>query len=64
VKTTLVPEIIAALDSLDDHLAYRTFLVGHEITAADLLVWGAIKGMLCTSHMKCLSLTHDIHRFD
>lgn len=38
------PEIIAALDSLDDHLAFRTFLVGHDITAADWALWGAIKG--------------------
>ncbi|EIW84894.1 glutamate-tRNA ligase [Coniophora puteana RWD-64-598 SS2] len=39
-----VPEIISGLDTLDDHLAYRTFLVGHDITAADWMVWGAIKG--------------------
>ncbi|KAF5315925.1 hypothetical protein D9611_004790 [Ephemerocybe angulata] len=38
------PEIVAALDSLDDHLAYRTYLVGHDITAADWAVWGALKG--------------------
>ncbi|KAI0723803.1 glutamate-tRNA ligase [Cerioporus squamosus] len=41
---TAFPEITAALDSLDDHLAYRTFLVGHDITAADWIVWGALKG--------------------
>ncbi|KAJ6525755.1 glutamate-tRNA ligase [Mycena capillaripes] len=41
---TAVPDIIAALDSLDDHLTYRTFLVGHEITAADWMLWGAMKG--------------------
>ena len=44
VKASVVPEIIASLDSLDDHLAYRTFLIGHALTAADFLVWGAIKG--------------------
>ena len=44
VKASVVPEIIASLDSLDDHLAYRTFLIGHVLTAADFLVWGAIKG--------------------
>ncbi|KAJ3540971.1 hypothetical protein NMY22_g4083 [Coprinellus aureogranulatus] len=37
-------DIVAALDSLDDHLAYRTYLVGHDITAADWAVWGALKG--------------------
>ena len=41
---TAFPELTASLDSLDDHLAYRTFLVGHDVTAADLMVWGALKG--------------------
>ncbi|KAH9931716.1 glutamate-tRNA ligase [Epithele typhae] len=41
---TAFPEITAALDSLDDYLAFRTFLVGHDVTAADLMVWGALKG--------------------
>ncbi|KAN0140810.1 glutamate-tRNA ligase [Lactarius tabidus] len=45
-STTAVPQIIASLDSLDDHLAYRTFLVGHDITAADWIVWGVLKGNL------------------
>jgi glutamyl-tRNA synthetase len=45
-KSTVVPEIVASLDSLDDHLAFRTFLVGHHIAAADWAVWGAIKGPL------------------
>ncbi|KAI0256888.1 glutamate-tRNA ligase [Lactifluus subvellereus] len=44
--TTAIPEIIASLDSLDNHLAYRTFLVGHDITAADWIVWGVLKGNL------------------
>ncbi|KAF9566360.1 glutamate-tRNA ligase [Agrocybe pediades] len=38
------PEIVAALDSLDDHLSFRTFLVGHEVSAADWAVWGSLKG--------------------
>ncbi|KAJ7087738.1 glutamate-tRNA ligase [Mycena epipterygia] len=41
---TAVPDIVASLNSLDDHLTYRTFLVGHEITAADWMLWGAMKG--------------------
>jgi len=40
------PEIVAALDSLDDHLAYRTYLVGNEPSPADWAVWGALKGNL------------------
>ncbi|KAH9079616.1 glutamate-tRNA ligase [Lactarius deliciosus] len=43
-STTAVPQIITSLDSLDDHLAYRTFLVGHDTTAADWFVWGVLKG--------------------
>ncbi|KAF9265646.1 glutamate-tRNA ligase [Marasmius fiardii PR-910] len=42
-KTNVVPEIVTALDSLDDHLAWRTFLVGHDITTADWFVWGTLK---------------------
>ncbi|KAG6854706.1 hypothetical protein C0991_002418 [Blastosporella zonata] len=38
------PELVAALDSLDNFLAFRTFLVGHSITAADWIVWGSLKG--------------------
>lgn len=41
---TAIPEVVTALNSLDDHLAFRTFLVGHEITAADWVLWGALKG--------------------
>jgi len=41
---TGVPDILSALDSLDDHLAYRTFLVFNYITAADWMVWGSIRG--------------------
>ncbi|KAI0086418.1 glutamate-tRNA ligase [Irpex rosettiformis] len=44
--STAVPEVIAGLDTLDDHLGFRTYLVGHEITAADLAVWGAVKGSI------------------
>ncbi|OSX65375.1 hypothetical protein POSPLADRAFT_1054129 [Postia placenta MAD-698-R-SB12] len=43
---TAFPEIVAALNSLDDHLAFRTFLVGHDISAADFIVWGALKGSI------------------
>lgn len=52
---TAFPQITAALDSLDDHLAYRTFLVGHDATAADWIVWGALKGLsFSTLHRRCL----------
>lgn len=53
---TAFPEITAALDSLDDHLTYRTFLVGHDIMAADWAVWGALKGLSVSPmvHPLCL----------
>jgi glutamyl-tRNA synthetase len=38
-------EITTVLDSLDDHLAYRTFLVGHALSLADWAVWSALKSM-------------------
>ncbi|KAF5373623.1 hypothetical protein D9758_000784 [Tetrapyrgos nigripes] len=38
-----LPDIMSALESLDDHLAWRTYLIGHEITVADWVVWGAMK---------------------
>ncbi|KIP08865.1 hypothetical protein PHLGIDRAFT_103677 [Phlebiopsis gigantea 11061_1 CR5-6] len=44
--TTAFPELVASLDSLDDHLAFRAFLIGHDISAADLMVWGALKGSI------------------
>ncbi|EST08650.1 Glutamyl/glutaminyl-tRNA synthetase, class Ib, anti-codon binding domain protein [Kalmanozyma brasiliensis GHG001] len=33
----------ATADSLDQHLALRTFLVGHAITAADVAIWAAVR---------------------
>lgn len=30
-------------DELDQHLALRTYLAGHQVTAADAAVWGAIR---------------------
>ncbi|KAJ8523145.1 hypothetical protein ONZ45_g374 [Pleurotus djamor] len=50
---TTFTDIVSALDSLDDHLAFRTFLVGHHITAADWMVWGALKG---TGNIKAFGL--------
>ena len=58
---TAFPEITAALDSLDDHLAFRTFLVGHDITAADRIVWGALKGP-CAGFIYLGHLSHIAYR--
>jgi glutamyl-tRNA synthetase len=45
LKTLAVfPEIVTALDSVDDHLAFRTFLIGHTVSAADWALWGSLKG--------------------
>ncbi|KAF7311442.1 Glutamate-tRNA ligase [Mycena kentingensis (nom. inval.)] len=45
----VVPEIVIAFDSLDDHLTYRAFLVGHDLSSVDWMLWGAIKGNSRTS---------------
>ncbi len=37
-------KVSPALEELEDHLALRSFIVGHEITAADIAVWGTLKG--------------------
>jgi glutamyl-tRNA synthetase len=41
---TAFAELAPVIDNIDDHLAYRTFIVGHALTAADWAVWGALKG--------------------
>jgi glutamyl-tRNA synthetase len=42
---TTFSDIVPSLDSLDDHLAFRTFLVEHEISGADWVLWGTLKGV-------------------
>ncbi|KAJ7494769.1 glutamyl-tRNA synthetase [Mycena galericulata] len=42
--TSDVHQIIRMLGELDHHLAYRTFLVAHEISEADYILWGCMKG--------------------
>ncbi|KAJ7180525.1 tRNA synthetases class I, catalytic domain-containing protein [Mycena filopes] len=39
-----VDEIIRILGQLDHHLTYRTFLVAHDISEADYVLWGCVKG--------------------
>jgi len=57
------PEIVAALDSLDDHLSFRTFLVGHQVSAADWAVWGSLKGSLkIKSHDSCIYFPQRKHQ--
>ncbi|PKI85171.1 glutamate--tRNA ligase [Malassezia vespertilionis] len=36
-------EASSQADDLDQHLALRTYFVGHRITAADIAIWGAIR---------------------
>ncbi|KAF9527573.1 tRNA synthetases class I, catalytic domain-containing protein [Crepidotus variabilis] len=45
-STTSFQDAIAILNAIDDHLTFRTFLIGHGITATDWIVWGAMKGSL------------------
>ncbi|KAJ1915433.1 glutamate--tRNA ligase [Mycoemilia scoparia] len=37
------PGLADALAKLDHHLAMRTFLVGYQVTAADVVIWGALR---------------------
>lgn len=53
-----IADIILALDSLDDHLAFRTFLVGHNISAADWIVWGSLK-----ANVKAVGLLKNSNHF-
>ena len=41
--TAAFTDVVAALNSLDDHLTYKTFLVRRSISAADFVMWGAMK---------------------
>ena len=42
-KAAAHPEVVAALEEFDNRLAYRTFLVGHDIGATDFVLWAALK---------------------
>jgi len=42
-KATAHPEVVTSLDEFDDRLAYRTFLVGHDVGATDFVLWAALK---------------------
>lgn len=39
-----VHEIIRMLGELDHRVAFRTFLVEHDISEADYILWGCLKG--------------------
>ncbi|KAL1673656.1 hypothetical protein EV122DRAFT_282801 [Schizophyllum commune] len=45
-KQTDMSAIQQALAALDDHLAYRTYLVGRSISAEDWRLWGLVKANL------------------
>ncbi|KAJ7475885.1 glutamyl-tRNA synthetase [Mycena latifolia] len=49
--TSDMHKIIRILEELDDHLAFRTFLVAHGVSEADYVIWGSLKG-----HSKTLGL--------
>ncbi|GJJ12524.1 hypothetical protein Clacol_006767 [Clathrus columnatus] len=37
-------DLVTAFDLLDDHLAFRTFLINKDLSLVDLVLWGALKG--------------------
>lgn len=44
LATLPFPAAVAQANTFDDHLALRTFLVGHSPTAADIAIWAGIRG--------------------
>ncbi|KAJ7170718.1 glutamyl-tRNA synthetase [Mycena crocata] len=49
--TSDIREIVSILKDFDDHLTLRTFLVAHDISEADYVLWGCMKG-----HSKAIGL--------
>ncbi|CAE6531122.1 unnamed protein product, partial [Rhizoctonia solani] len=43
---TAFAELSPIIDTIDDHLTYRTFIIGHALTAADWAVWGALRASI------------------
>ncbi|KAJ6484996.1 glutamyl-tRNA synthetase [Mycena vitilis] len=41
--TTDISQLVRLLGELDDHLTFRTYLVAHDVSQADYLVWGSLK---------------------
>src|ERR1700722_12498450 len=46
-------QTVSVLDSIDHHLTFRTFLIGHNISAADWMRWGSFKGLSSYFHGVC-----------
>ncbi|CAO1621673.1 unnamed protein product [Parajaminaea phylloscopi] len=44
LPTMPFPAALQEANAFDDHLALRTFLIGHSLTAADLASWAGIRG--------------------
>lgn len=48
--------ISRTFDILDNHLGYRTWLDGHDMTTADWILWGALKGTAILTPKGCACL--------
>eukprot|EP00967_Tisochrysis_lutea_P073317 scaffold98133_cov20-Tisochrysis_lutea.AAC.3 len=46
----------AVLQSINDYLTFRSFLVGHATTAADVALWGQLQGELQQLVQECIML--------
>jgi glutamyl-tRNA synthetase len=55
-KATTHPEVVAALEEFNNRLAYRTFLVGHDVGATDFVLWAALK----SEHSICFAFVADL----
>ena len=59
-KVTAHPEVVAALEGFDDRLAYRTFLIGHDIGTTDFVLWAALKSERPILAVGLGDLTHSL----
>lgn len=70
ISTQVTPAVSFAnftrvLDHVDDTLAFRTFLVGHQISIADLSIWGSLKGLysIFFVHTRILILIQEVQSY-
>lgn len=43
-KTTDFKSVKSKFEAIDQHLQIRSFLVGYDVTIADVCLWGVLKG--------------------
>ncbi|KAJ7756471.1 glutamyl-tRNA synthetase [Mycena maculata] len=62
--TSDVHEINRILGELDHHLAFRTFLVSHDISEGDYVLWGCLKGYRPSQKQRMCPFTRWLNHLD